>query len=90
MLHKKIFEKKNNKVGKNKFYNEQKQVKKQSNVTVNFIRMCHLFYKTFSKMTHLTETQRIEILILIGCGEFLHKLAFCQQAGGWQFEHLIP
>jgi hypothetical protein len=26
--------------------------------------MCYLFYKTFSKMTHLTETQRIEILIL--------------------------
>jgi hypothetical protein len=22
-------------------------------------------------------------------GEFLHKLAYCQQAGGWQFEHLI-
>jgi hypothetical protein len=50
-------------------------------------------------MTHLTETQRIEILILIGCGdktiklkqgEFLHKLAYCQQAGGWQIEHLIP
>jgi hypothetical protein len=40
-------------------------------------------------MTHLTETQRIEIFILIGCGEFLHKLAYCQQAGGWQFEHLI-
>jgi hypothetical protein len=20
-------------------------------------------------------------------GEFLHKLAYCQQAGGWQFEH---
>jgi hypothetical protein len=30
MLHKKIFEKKNNKVGKNKFYNEQKKVKKSS------------------------------------------------------------
>jgi hypothetical protein len=29
-LHKEIFEKKNNKVGKNKFYNEQKQVKKSS------------------------------------------------------------
>jgi hypothetical protein len=28
-----------------------------------------LFYKTFSKMTHLTETQRIEILILIGRGD---------------------
>jgi hypothetical protein len=49
-------------------------------------------------MTHLTETQRIEIFILIGCGEldktktgeFLHKLAYCQQAGRWQFEHLIP
>jgi hypothetical protein len=40
-------------------------------------------------MTHLTETQRIEILILIE-GGFLHKLAYCQQAGGWQFEHLIP
>jgi hypothetical protein len=58
--------------------------------------MCYLFYKTFSKMTHLTETQRIEILILIGCGhktkqgEFLHKLAYCQQAEGWQYEHLIP
>jgi hypothetical protein len=47
-------------------------------------------------MTHLSETQRIEISILIGCvgktreikqGEFLHKLAYCQQAGGWQFEH---
>jgi hypothetical protein len=36
-----------------------------SNVTVNFIRMSYLFYKTFS----LTETQRIEILILIGCGD---------------------
>jgi hypothetical protein len=23
-------------------------------------------------------------------GEFLHKLAYSQQAGGWQFEHLIP
>jgi hypothetical protein len=75
ILHKEIFEKKNNKVGKNKFYNEQKQVKKssryikQSNVTVNFIRMCYLFYKTFSKMTHLTETQRIKILILIKCGD---------------------
>jgi hypothetical protein len=75
-LHEEIFEKKNNKVGKNKFYNEQKQVKKssrymkQSNVTVNFIGMCYLFYKTFSKMTHLTETQRIEILILISkCGD---------------------
>jgi hypothetical protein len=51
--------------------------------------MCYLFYKMFSKMTHLTETQRIEILILIGCadktrlkqGEFLHKLAYCQQVG---------
>jgi hypothetical protein len=69
----KFLRKKNNKVGKNKFYMEQKQVNKssrlieQSNVTVNFIRMCYLFYKTFSKMTHLTETQRIEILILIGC-----------------------
>jgi hypothetical protein len=60
--------------------------------------MCYLVYKTFSKMTHLTE--RIEILILIGCGdkiilklkqgEFLHNLAYCQQAGGWQFEYLIP
>jgi hypothetical protein len=40
---------------------------KQSNVTVNFIRMCYLFYKMFSKMTHLIETQRIEILIFIGC-----------------------
>jgi hypothetical protein len=29
-LHKEIFEKKNNKVGKNKFYKEQKQVKKSS------------------------------------------------------------
>jgi hypothetical protein len=47
-------------------------------------------------MTHLTETQRIEILIMIGCGDktkqgkFLHKLAYCQKAGGWQLEHLIP
>jgi hypothetical protein len=47
-------------------------------------------------MIHLTKTQRIEIFILIGCwdkikqGEFLHKLAHCQQAGGWQFKHLIP
>jgi hypothetical protein len=45
-------------------------------------------------MTHLTKTERIEILI--GCGdktkkrEFLHKLAYCEQAGGWQFKHLIP
>jgi hypothetical protein len=23
-------------------------------------------------------------------GEFLHKLAYCQQAEGWQFKHLIP
>jgi hypothetical protein len=56
-----IFEKKKI-VGKNKFYNERKQVKKsrmyikQSNVTINFIRMYYLFYKTFSKMSHLTET----------------------------------
>jgi hypothetical protein len=51
-----MFEKKQ--VGKNKFYNEQKQVTKpkQSNGTVNFIRMCYLFYKTLSKMAHLTET----------------------------------
>jgi hypothetical protein len=69
------FLRKKNKFGKNKFYNEQKQIKKssrfikQSNVTVNFIRMYYLFYKTFSKMTHLTETQHIEILILIGCGD---------------------
>jgi hypothetical protein len=42
--------------------------------------MCYLFYKTFSKMTHLTETQRIEILILIGCGD----------KTTWQFEDLIP
>jgi hypothetical protein len=41
---------------------------KQLNVTVNFTRMCYLFYKMFSKMTHLTETQRIKILIFIGCG----------------------
>jgi hypothetical protein len=31
------------------------------------VRHSYLFYKTFSKMTHLIETQRIEILILIGC-----------------------
>jgi hypothetical protein len=30
ILHKEIFEKKNYKVGKNKFYNEQKKVKKSS------------------------------------------------------------
>jgi hypothetical protein len=52
-------------------------------------------------MPHLKETQRIEILILIRCGdkttyiklkqeEFPHRLAYSQQAGGWQFEHLIP
>jgi hypothetical protein len=47
-------------------------------------------------MTYLSETQRIEILILMGAwiklkqGEFLHKLAYCQQAGRWQFKHLIP
>jgi hypothetical protein len=47
-------------------------------------------------MTHLTKTQPIEILILKGCwdktktGEFLHKLAYWQRAGGWQFKHLIP
>jgi hypothetical protein len=35
--------------------------------------MCFLFYKTFSKMTHLTETQRIEILILLGPGIKLDK-----------------
>jgi hypothetical protein len=27
--------------------------------------MCYLFYKTFPKMANLSETQRIEILILI-------------------------
>jgi hypothetical protein len=32
---------------------------KQSNGTLNFIRMCYRFYKTVSKMAHLTETQRI-------------------------------
>jgi hypothetical protein len=46
-------------------------------------------------MAHLAETQRIEILILIGCGdkttiklkqeEFLHRLVYCQQPGGCQF-----
>jgi hypothetical protein len=52
-------------------------------------------------MAHLTETQRIEILILIGCGdktryiklkqeELLHRLAYCQQSGGWQFERFMP
>jgi hypothetical protein len=50
-------------------------------------------------MAHLAETQRIEILILIGCGdktiklkqeEFLHRLVYCQQPGGCQFKHLIP
>jgi hypothetical protein len=40
-------------------------------------------------MTHLTETQRIDILINFKQGEFLHKLPYCQPAGGWQFEHLI-
>jgi hypothetical protein len=29
-------------------------------------------------MTHLTKTQRIKLKQ----GEFLHKLAYCQQAGG--------
>jgi hypothetical protein len=33
------------------------------------ILMCYLFYKTFSKIAHLTETRRVEILILIGCGD---------------------
>jgi hypothetical protein len=47
--------------------NKSKNQVGKSNVTVNFIRMCYLFYKTFSKMTHLKETQRIEIFILIGC-----------------------
>jgi hypothetical protein len=51
---------------KNKSKKSSRQIK-QSNVTVNFICMYYLFYKTFSKMTHLSETQRIEILILIGC-----------------------
>jgi hypothetical protein len=54
---------------KNKSKNQVGTYIKQSNVTVNFIRMCYLFYKTFSKMTHLTETQRIEIIILIGRGD---------------------
>jgi hypothetical protein len=55
MLHKKIFEKKNIEVGKNIFYNEQKQVKKssrlikQSNVIVNFIRCVICFTKRFRK-----------------------------------------
>jgi hypothetical protein len=35
-LHKEIFEKKNNKVGKNKFYNEQKQVK---NCVSNYLKL---------------------------------------------------
>jgi hypothetical protein len=35
--------------------------------------MCYLFYKTFSKMTHLTEIQRIEIFILIGAEIKLDK-----------------
>jgi hypothetical protein len=44
----------------NNYYHEQ---------TANFNRLCYLFYKTFSKMAHLTETQRIQIFILIGCGD---------------------
>jgi hypothetical protein len=36
-------------------------------------------------MAHLTETQRIEIFILIGCGDKTKT----EQPGGWQFEHLI-
>jgi hypothetical protein len=59
--------------------------------------MCYLFHKTFLKMAHSTETQRKEILILIGCGDKTktggissYRVAYCQQSGGWQFEHLIP
>jgi hypothetical protein len=55
--------------------------------------MCYLFHKT----VHSTETQRKEILILIGCGDKTktggissYRLASYQQSGGWQFEHLIP
>jgi hypothetical protein len=33
-------------------------------------------------MTHLTETQSIDILIKLKQGEFFQKLAYCQQAGG--------
>jgi hypothetical protein len=54
--------------------------------------MCYLFHKT----AHSTETQRKEILILIGCGDKTktgvissYRLASYQQSGGWQLEHLI-
>jgi hypothetical protein len=52
---------------KNKSKNQVDKSNSQMVLSISFV--CYLFYKTFSKMTHLTETQRIEILILIGCGD---------------------
>jgi hypothetical protein len=53
---------------KNKLKNQVGKSNSQMLLSISFVCViCYLFYKTFSKMTHLTETQRIEILILIGC-----------------------
>jgi hypothetical protein len=52
-------------MNKNKSKNQVGKSNSQLLLSISFV--CYLFYKTLSKMTHLTETQRIEISILIGC-----------------------
>jgi hypothetical protein len=51
---------------KNKSKNQVGKSNSQMLLSISFVGVI-CFTKPFSKMTHLTETQRIEILILIGC-----------------------
>jgi hypothetical protein len=68
-LRKKKFEKINFITNKNKSTNQVDKSNSQIVLPISIVCVItYLFYKTFSKIAHLTETQRIEILILIGCG----------------------
>jgi hypothetical protein len=46
-------------MNKNKSKNQVGKSNSQMLVSISFVCVIYLFYKTFSKMTHLTETQRI-------------------------------
>jgi hypothetical protein len=65
----KFLRKKIIKLEKINFITNKNKSKNQVGKSNSQMLLCFLFYKTFSKKTHLTETQRIEILILIGCGD---------------------
>jgi hypothetical protein len=68
-LRKKELEKINFITNKNKSKNQVGKSNSQMLLLISFVYVTYLFYKTFSKMTHLTETKRIEILIFIGGGD---------------------